>query len=168
MPRAYYRVLLDAPLEAVWAFHEDTEAGLRALSPPEADVQITRADPPGVGARVVIRAKTPIGRKRWVAEYLEWQPPHGSRPHRIAWFVDKAVESPFKSWVHTHRFEETVDQGRTKVWAIDDVRYEVPLGPLGLVGDRLIVRPQLNKMFAHRHAKLRELLCRREAVTRAT
>jgi ligand-binding SRPBCC domain-containing protein len=161
MSRFFKKSLLDAPLEAVWAFHEDTEAGLRALSPPKADVQITKADPPAVGAEVVIRAKTPIGRQKWVAVYREWQPPRGSRPHRTAYFVDKAVKSPFKSWVHTHRFEETIDGGRTKVWAIDDVRYEVGFGPLGIVGDKLIVARELKNMFAYRHDKLRELLCRR-------
>ncbi len=161
MPRMYKKSLLDAPLEAVWAFHEDTEQGLVALSPPEADVQITKADPAAVGAEVIIRAKTPIGRQKWVAVYTQFQPPVGSRPHRVAYFVDEARKSPFKSWVHTHRFEEVVDGGRTKVWAIDDVRYEVPLGPLGLIGDKLIVKPQLKKMFEYRHQQLRKLLCRR-------
>ena len=165
MPRVFYKSLLDAPLEAVWAFHEDIEAGLTALSPPEADVRITKADPPGVGAEVVIRVKTPVGRRKWVAVYREWQPPTGSRPNRLAWFVDEQAEGPFTRWVHTHRFEETVDQGRTKVWASDAVEYTVPLGPVGVVADRLLVRPQLDKMFAYRHRRLRELLCRREALS---
>jgi ligand-binding SRPBCC domain-containing protein len=153
--------LLDAPLEAVWEFHADTERGLTELSPPGSDVQVTKADLPAVGAEVVVRVKTPIGRQKVTAVYKEWQPPTGSRPHRAAWFVDEAEIFPFKSWRHLHRFEETIDEGRTKVWAIDDVRYEMPLGPLGLLADKVGSGPQLRKMFKFRHDRLRDILCRR-------
>lgn len=165
MPKLYRKTLLDAPLEAVWAFHEDTQHGLRTLSPPEADVQVTKADPGAVGAEVVIRAKGPlgIGRIKWVAKYTQWQPPHGEVPYRKAWFQDVQEQGPFKSWTHTHRFEETVDEGRSKVWAIDEVVYVPPLGPIGWIGDKLVIKHVLRQMFDYRHKKLREVLSRRPA-----
>ena len=154
MPRVTYRCLLDAPLEDVWALHADAKEGLEALSPPASEVEVVRADPPGVGAVVEITAKTPIGRKAWVAVYREFHPPSGHRPHRLAWFVDEALKSPFKSWRHRHRFQETVDGGRVRVLAEDVVDYRVPLGPLGLLGNLIVVRPQLDQMFAYRHGEL--------------
>lgn len=166
MPCASYKVLLDAPLEAVWAFHEEIENNLRTLSPPEADVQITQAEPPAPGAQVTMRLKLPPaslwgGRKRWVAKFVEYQPPQGKPPHRLAWFADEQVEGPFRRWKHTHRFEETVDEGRSKVWAHDIIDYAPPWGPVGLVVDRLFIRRQINRLFAYRHKKMREHLSRR-------
>ena len=161
MGKFYKKTLLDAPLEAVWAYHDDIERGLTELSPPGDDVQVTKADKPAVGAEVTIRVRTPVGRQKWVAKYTEYRPPHGEVPQRRAWFVDEQIEGPFKKWIHRHRFEETVDEGRTKVWAIDDVRYTPPLGPLGWVADRLLLRRKLAKAFDYRHKKLREVLSRR-------
>ena len=166
MPRAVYRVLLDAPLEAVWAFHEDIELGLRTLSPPEADVRVTRADEPALGCEVVMRVKAPPqswfgGRVKWHARYVRYQPPEGEPPGRVALFTDEQVSGPFAEWVHTHTFEETMDQGRTKVWARDEIDYRPPLGPLGLVADKLFVRKQIDAMFAHRQKVMRERLTRR-------
>ena len=161
MPRVTYKVLLDAPLEAVWAFFEDVERGLTALTPPEAEVQITRADPPALGAELIFRAKTPVGRRRWQARYVEYQPPTGVAPNRSAWFADEQVSGPFARWRHEHRFQETLDEGRSKVWATDTVDYKPPLGPLGLLADRLFVRRMVNRLFEHRHNVMRERLSRR-------
>lgn len=166
MPRANYDILLDAPLEAVWAFHEEIESALRTLSPPEVDLQVTRADAPAVGARVIMRLKLPPaslwgGRTRWAARYVEYTPPAGQPPARRAGFTDEQVEGPFKRWRHAHTFEETLDEGRPKVWAIDTVDYTPPLGPIGWIADRIFLRRQIDRMFAHRHRKMRESLTRR-------
>lgn len=168
MPRVSYKVLLDAPLEAVWAFYEDVEHGLAALSPPGLQLRITRADRPAPGAQVTMRMKLPprswVGREtRWTARFTDYRPPRGQPPHREASFVDEQVEGPFKSWRHEHRFSETLDEGRPKVRVVDDVAYGVPLGPIGLVLDRILIRPMINRMFAHRHRVLRERLSRRPA-----
>ena len=156
MPKAVYKSLLDASLEDVWALHADAEEGLTALSPPEAEVEVVKADPAAVGAEVILKAKTPIGRKTWHAVYREFQPIIGHRPHREAWFVDEALKSPFKAWRHRHHFQETVVGGKVKVVATDTVTYTPPLGPLGMIGNVLIVRPQLNKMFRYRHGVYHE------------
>ena len=166
MPKATYKVLLDAPLEAVWAFHEDIELGLRTLSPPEADVRVTRADEPALGCEVVMRVKAPPaswwgGRVVWHAKYVRYEPPAGDPPHRRALFADEQLKGPFAKWVHTHTFQETVDEGRAKVWASDEVVYRPPLGPLGVVADKLFVRRQVDAMFAFRHKVMRERLSRR-------
>ena len=156
MPVAEYRTLLKAPIEKVWAFHSDAHAELANMTPPEAHVQVERADDPGVGAEVHMTVRTPIGRRKWVAIFREWQPPTGSRPHRKAWFVDNALKSPFKSWRHRHVFEEVVQGGRTQVLATDRVTYEVGFGPIGVLANKLIVKRELDKMFAYRHGVLHQ------------
>jgi ligand-binding SRPBCC domain-containing protein len=64
--------------------------------------------------------------------------------------VDKQVHGPYRFWEHEHRFEER--RGHTLV--IDEVRYAVPGGKLM---DRLVVRRDLEKIFAFREKKLLEL-----------
>lgn len=166
MPRVTYRVLLDAPLEAVWAFFEDVERGLSALTPPARRLRLVKVEPPRVGAEMVVAMRAPplswVGREtRWTARYVEHRPPHGLPPGRRAWFVDEQVRGPFARWRHAHRFEEIMDAGRTKVWAIDELDYAVPLGPLGVVANKLVVRRMLDDTFAFRHRVMRERLCRR-------
>lgn len=166
MPRLTFQTLLDAPLEAVWAFHEEIELGLRTLSPPEVELQITRADKPAAGAMVIMRLKLPPaslwgGRTRWVARFTDYQPPAGDPPARTAGFTDEQVEGPFARWRHTHRFEEILDEGRPKVRAIDIVEYTPPLGPIGWIIDKLFLRRRINRMFARRQGKMRENLTRR-------
>ena len=167
MPKAMYKVLLDAPMQAVWAFHEEVEEALRALSPPGVNVRITQADKPATGAMVTMRLSLPPmrwwgGETKWVAKYVEYQPPQGQPPYRKAWFVDEQVQGPFRRWRHTHRFEETVDEGRAKVWAHDLIEYAPPLGPVGLVADKVFLRRQIDAMFAHRQKIMRQRLSRRK------
>jgi ligand-binding SRPBCC domain-containing protein len=80
---------------------------------------------------------------RWKSEISIWDPPHG--------FVDEQRRGPFRSWIHTHSFEEA-DSDRTIVR--DVVRYGVPGGALV---DRLIVEPKLRKIFAHRRRRLDQI-----------
>ena len=84
-------------------------------------------------------------RVRWISTFAEWEPP--------VRFVDVQEEGPFSSWRHEHLFAD----GRL----VDRVRYEVPLARFGgRLVDLLLVRSELVRMFAHRHAVTREALVR--------
>lgn len=70
---------------------------------------------------------------------------------------------PYRSWDHRHRF-----------WSEDDgtviedlVVYEVPLGPIGILVDRLIVRPRLEAIFEFRRARIAAFLGQSAEPTRA-
>ena len=65
---------------------------------------------------------------------------------------------PPRTWVHTHRFE--ADDGGTSV--SDDVEYELPLGPLGRMAHSLVVRRDLERIFAYRRARIAEIFSPRE------
>ena len=65
------------------------------------------------------------------------------RPHR---FRDSQVRGPFARCDHDHLFEE-----RAGVTVMTDVfEYELPLGPLGRVADRLLVRRRLERLLRER------------------
>jgi ligand-binding SRPBCC domain-containing protein len=76
---------------------------------------------------------------RWQSEITTWEPPHR--------FVDQQRRGPYPLWVHEHTFLE--QYGGTL--ARDHVEYKVPGGSLI---NRLLVRPDLEKIFKYRHQRL--------------
>ncbi len=155
MPTCTFETTVNAPIDAVWAFHEDVGRALPQLSPPADEVKLVSLDGvPRVGFVVTIEAKGPLGRVKWVARYVEYQPPHNVVFGREARFVDEQDKGPFKRFRHNHEFE-AVDDKTTRV--IDHVDYNVGMGPLGWLGDLLVVRGKLDKMFAYRHAQLKKI-----------
>lgn len=153
MPVLEFEITLAAPLDVVWAFHDDVN-NLPVLSPPEAGATIESAEVPvKEGSRIVITAKGPLGRVRWVAKIVAHKPPRAVVFGEEARFVDVQESGPFKSWRHEHDFER-VDEKTTRV--LDRITYRVGWGPIGWLADALVVRRQLRSMFRHRHAVLRE------------
>lgn len=157
MPTLEFETTVAAPLDAVWAFHENVSDSLPALSPPGDEVRIELADVPvRVGSRIVIEARGPLGRRvRWVAKIVEHVPPHSVVFGEEARFVDEMETGPFKAWKHEHDFER-VDEKTTRI--VDRITYRVGFGPVGTLADRLIVRPRLAAMFRHRHGAIARLL----------
>jgi len=97
------------------------------------------------GAKLVMKVFAgPIG-VRWVALHRDFIEGHQ--------FVDDQVHGPFKSWVHTHRFEP-VDENTSILW--DHIEYELPLGPIGALFGGLPTDLMLEKMFDYRHRVTRE------------
>ena len=79
---------------------------------------------------------------RWRSEITLWDPP--------ARFVDEQVRGPYRLWIHEHRFEE--QNGGTLVH--DHVRYAVLFDVLL---HRLLIRPDIERIFAYGEKKLREI-----------
>jgi ligand-binding SRPBCC domain-containing protein len=157
MPTLHFETTVAAPLQRVWEFHQDVRVSLPALSPQEDSVVLESADtPPLVGARIVITARGPMGRRiRWVALIVEHSPPHGALFGEEARFVDEQEAGPFARWRHAHEFER-IDENTTRV--VDHIEYRPPLGPLGWIADKIFVARKLKRMFAERHATLKRLL----------
>ena len=82
----------------------------------------------------------------WRTEIVEWEPPF--------WFVDRQLKGPDRLWHHTNAFTE--EEGGTLT--VDQVRYEVPLGPLGDVVHKLFVRKDVTAIFRYRNAEIPRLL----------
>ena len=75
---------------------------------------------------------------RWRTLITSYNPPHR--------FVDEQLSGPYSFWHHTHTFEAVA--GGTMIR--DHVRYLLPLGALGSLLQKLVVRRQLEAIFRHR------------------
>ena len=63
------------------------------------------------------------------------------------YFVDEQRFGPYAFWHHKHFFEET----EGGVLMTDIVDYGLPLGPLGRLGNSILVDSKLNHIFNHRY-----------------
>jgi len=97
----------------------------------------------GAGTLIEYRLRLHGVPVRWLTEIRDWEP--GVR------FRDVQVRGPYALWDHTHAFE---DDGQGGTIMHDRVLYRVPLGPLGLLADRLLVRRDLERIFDYRHAEI--------------
>jgi ligand-binding SRPBCC domain-containing protein len=75
-------------------------------------------------------------------------------------FSDVQLRGPFKFWRHTHTIRpgSPAHDPQPGVTIHDEVLYELPLGPLSQLADKLFVRPQLKRIFAYRQQRTAELL----------
>jgi len=131
--------LVPCTLEEVFPFFADA-ANLEALTPDFLKFKILTPPP------IEMRPGTLIDYElRLYGKGLKWQ-------SRIEWFeanvgfIDMQTRGPYKSWHHTHRFFEC-DEGTL---IVDDVLYEIPLGPVGTLARKLFVRRSLEKIFDFR------------------
>jgi ligand-binding SRPBCC domain-containing protein len=140
------RVWLAKPRPEVFAFFGDP-ANLPRITPPWLHFRLLT---PGVamaaGAVFVYRIAWLGLPLTWRTFIREYDPPYR--------FVDVQVRGPYARWEHRHRFVE--EGGGT--WMEDRVTYRLPLGPLGRLIHRLLVRRQLEAIWAYRTARLGELV----------
>ncbi|MHC4941360.1 MAG: SRPBCC family protein [Planctomycetota bacterium] len=131
--RLWAESVLPRPIEEVFAFFADAD-NLNQLTPPWLRFRILSPLPITMqkGARIEYRLRIHGAPVYWRTEISEWKPPH--------LFVDWQVRGPYRSWVHTHRFETV--EGGTRV--TDEVRYRVPGGPFV---HGLLVRRDLLRIF---------------------
>ena len=132
-------------LEDCWRFFSDPR-NLKKITPPEMNFVIKRALPPEVypGLMIEYTVSPLLGIPlTWLTEIVQVDAPHR--------FVDEQRVGPYRIWHHEHFFSELPDGG-TEVH--DLVTYAPPLGPLGILLNRFLIRPQLEKIFNYREAQM--------------
>ena len=140
MPRFVRQLVVNAPVETVFAFHEREDA-LALLSPSFPPLRVvSRQGGIRTGARVDLR----IGPIRWLAAHTDY------RPNEL--FVDEQLAGPFGSWVHRHEFER-LDASTTRL--TDRVTFELPGGPTVNALFGRLVAWSLIPMFRFRHRATR-------------
>ncbi|MBI4591212.1 MAG: SRPBCC family protein [Candidatus Rokubacteria bacterium] len=82
---------------------------------------------------------------RWRTFIREYDPPFR--------FVDVQVRGPYARWEHRHLFRAE----NAGTWVEDRITYRLPLGPLGRLVHALVVRRQLDAIFAYRRLRLAQL-----------
>ena len=141
MPVYRQELWISRSLDEVFGFFCKAEK-LEMITPPW--VQFRIESPPPIemreGALIDYRLRVHGFPLRWRTGIDVWEPPHR--------FVDRQIKGPYRQWIHEHRF--SVKDGGTLVE--DEVTYQVPGGWLV---DRLFVRRDVERIFAHRSQALR-------------
>jgi ligand-binding SRPBCC domain-containing protein len=131
--------LIEAPVEAVFAFHERPDA-FALLQPPWEHSQIMQP-PRSLEVGTIVKVRTRVG-PLWiniVAEHVAY-----AKNER---FEDVMQKGPFAKWHHKHLF--LADPAGCLLR--DEIDYEPPLGPLGRLFAPWVIQPRLRKMFEYRH-----------------
>ena len=137
MPTFNFSFTVDAPVQAVSAFHHHTSA-LKKLTPPPMIVQLHDIEPMGEGSV----SKFTL----WLGPLpIRWKAVH-SRVSNYG-FTDTQAEGPAKSWVHTHTFTP-INQSQTRIE--EHIEYEHGSGFWGIMTRLLFAKPNLVVMFTYR------------------
>jgi len=75
-----------------------------------------------------------------------------TRYERPSYFQDAMVKGAFRSFVHDHYFE-ALGNGGTRMR--DELRFAAPLGVLGLVAEKVVLRRYLRGFLVERNAMIR-------------
>ncbi len=131
---------LPLPPEDVFPFFADAH-NLEAITPPWLGFRVVTPQPIAMGAGTFIEYRLRLHGipLRWRTRIAVWDPPRR--------FVDVQISGPYRLWHHTHDFE--TDGGGHSVMR-DTVRYALPLGPLGVLAHRAVVRRDLAAIFDFR------------------
>ena len=137
---------LNLPRERVFDFFADA-ANLERITPPELNFHIVTSQPIDIkqGALIDYKLKLRGLPLTWKTIISVWRPPFE--------FVDKALKSPYKQWIHRHTFTE-IEKNKTLIE--DEVRYRLPFEPFGDLG-HFIVRRELNYIFDFRQKTVAEI-----------
>lgn len=134
--------VLPRPRAEVFEFFSDA-GNLEKLTPALLRFQILTPLPIAMrpGALIDYRLRVHGLPITWRTEITEWEPP--------VRFADQQLRGPYRLWHHEHRFEEV--EGGTL--ATDRVHYAFLPVP-GV--HRLLVEPDLRRIFAYRLERMRE------------
>ncbi len=136
-------VLLPRRREEVFPFFADAR-NLERITPPWLRFSILTPGPVEMreGALIDYRLRIHGVPVRWRTRIAAWEPPFR--------FVDEQVRGPYRRWMHEHTFEP-MDGGTL---CRDRVEYAVPGGRLIA---RLLIRPDVDRIFAYRREVLTAL-----------
>jgi ligand-binding SRPBCC domain-containing protein len=137
--RLHREQLVRRPLRDVFDFFARPE-NLAVITPPWLGFRILTPSPILMKKGTVIDYSIRVMgvRVRWQSLISAYDPFRG--------FTDEQLKGPYSFWHHTHDFAET-DWGTL---ITDEIQYAMPLGPIGQIGQKLIVQRQLEEIFHHR------------------
>lgn len=149
--RLQTQLWLPQPREEIFNFFSDP-SNLDRLTPPWLHFEILTPKSVEMNAGTLLDYRLRLHgiRLRWQSEIFVWEPPNR--------FIDRQIKGPYRQWVHEHNF--SAHQGGTLVG--DSVTYSVPGGR---IIQKLLVAPDLDRVFGYRHKILKELFNPQQAKT---
>ncbi|MDZ4402555.1 SRPBCC family protein [Prosthecobacter sp.] len=141
--------IIPVPWSRVWEFFSNPR-NLARITPPGMDFEILTPDLPErlrEGLMITHRLRPLFGIPvTWLTEITQVV--------EMERFIDEQRIGPYAVWHHEHEFHD-LDGERTEM--VDRVTYVLPFGPLGDLAHLWLVKPQLERIFAHREKAVREL-----------
>lgn len=132
-------ILINAPVDLVWKFHERPDLE-EILTPPWQPVTvINQKTGLAIGGSIEFRILLGLIPVTWIAEYIELKKPY--------FFVDIQSVGPLKSWRHEHHLKPVENKTRL----IDIIYYELPGGKSSECVLKWWVNSRLADMFKYRH-----------------
>lgn len=143
---------IHADLDEAWRFFSDPR-NLARITPKELGFEIRTKDLPAAiyeGLMITYTVRPLFGIPvTWLSEITHVE--------ERSSFIDEQRVGPYRVWHHEHRFREL---GPSQVEVTDRVTYVLPFGPLGSLLHGVMVKPQLNKIFAYRDKVITEIFGR--------
>jgi ligand-binding SRPBCC domain-containing protein len=139
--------LVRRPLEETFAFFARAH-NLQAITPPWLRFEVLTPEPIAMrtGTTIDYRLRLRGVPIRWTALIADWEEERA--------FTDLQIRGPYRVWHHRHEFEPRPEGTLVR----DHVRYVLPLGPLGDLAHRLLVRRDVERIFDYRTAAVRDRL----------
>jgi ligand-binding SRPBCC domain-containing protein len=141
------QLTLDRPRREVFDLFADA-GNLERITPPELEFHIITPRPIAIakGTLIDYRLRMLGIPMKWRTEISVWDPPFE--------FTDQQLQGPYAQWIHRHTFTK-IDENNTLIE--DEVRYRLPLEPLG---DLLhfLIRKELDHIFDFRQRAVSERL----------
>ena len=138
------RTFVAAPPERVFDLSRSIDLHLHSLAHTGEEAVAGRTSGLiGLGETVTWRARHLGVRQRLTVRITGYDRPR--------WFRDELVRGAFATMVHDHHFA-AVDGGTEMR---DLFRFSAPLGPLGRMVERLVLRAYLTRLLAHRNAAIK-------------
>lgn len=137
-------LVINAPLEKVFEFFANAE-NLEKITPEFMQFKIITPTPIQMRKGTLIDYKLKVRGvpMKWRTLIDEWE--------LNKKFVDTQLKGPYKLWHHTHEFMALTP---TSTKMTDTVRYIVPFGFLGRLVHPILVRPDVEKIFAYRNSTI--------------
>ena len=133
--------------EKLWDFISVPQ-NLNEITPPKMAFKIVGELPKSAYAGLLLEYKVKIPVLGWTSWLTEIK--YVTEGYS---FMDEQRVGPYKLWLHTHTLEEV--KGGTKM--TDEIRYQMPFGPIGSIAHFFFVRRTLKQIFDYRRMKLDEI-----------
>ncbi|WP_347548753.1 SRPBCC family protein [Pseudalkalibacillus hwajinpoensis] len=144
MPVIYLETLIDAPIETCFNLARNVEAHVKSTE--QTHERAVDGVTEGLlenGDQVTWEA-VHFGIKQKLTAQI-------TAMHEPDWFIDEMVSGAFKSFVHTHRFEQI----EHVTLMVDQFIYRSPLGLVGSLADALFLKKYMRKLLEERARQLK-------------